>query len=278
MQDLSDNVAAVTGAGSGIGKALAERFAAEGMRLALADRDPVTLAETVGALRDAGNDVAELVTDVRLAPEVAAFADMAFATFGAVDVLCNNAGVFSGGLLWERQPEDFAYALDVNLWGILHGVRSFVPRMIAQAREAHVVNTCSTAGLSGSPLTGPYTISKFAAFAATECLAFDLESVGSSVRAHALCPGPVDTAIASSNSLRPEAYTTVETADSSLIEEVLAGMTAGSIAPGTVADLVVEAIRTDRFCIVTGAATGDALRTRGEELAAGRRPPLAPFA
>ena len=105
---------------------------------------------------------------VRLADEVGALADRVFAEWGQVDLLANNAGVFVGGFLWERPAADLEWVLGVNLWGILHGIRAFVPRMIAQGTEGHIVNTCSIAGLLGTPYAGPYGISKFAALAATE--------------------------------------------------------------------------------------------------------------
>ena len=118
-------------------------------------------------------------------------------------VLCNNAGVFQGGLIWECTDADFEWTLGVNLLGILHGIRAFVPRMLAAGTEGHVVNTISMAGLATTPFSGPYDVSKFAAMAATECLAHDLASVGAPIKVSAVCPGLVDTGISRSRRNRP---------------------------------------------------------------------------
>ena len=142
--------------------------------------------------------------DVSRAGDVDALADAVFARWGRVDVLCNNAGVFVGGLIWDRPVEDFEFVLGANLWGILHGIRAFVPRMLAQDTEGHIVNTSSVAGLLGAPFEAPYAISKFAAFAATESLANDLAAVGSKLRASVLCPGMITTNIVDSDRHRPE--------------------------------------------------------------------------
>src|SRR5690606_26132374 len=131
------------------------------------------------------SDVLVEPLDVTDAAAVDAHAANVFARFDHVDLLCNNAGVFSGGLLWERADADLQFAFGVNVYGILHGVRAFVPHMIERGVLAHVVNTVSVAGLFGSPFAGPYSVSKFAAFAATESLAGDLVASGSAVRAHA---------------------------------------------------------------------------------------------
>src|SRR5262249_53451877 len=154
-----DRVAVVTGAGSGIGRALAQRFAAEGMRVALADVDEAGLAATRDLMIEGGTPpdaVTTRVTDVGAGGAVGALAHHVFGTFGAVHLLCNNAGVFTGGQMWTRPAKDFEWTLRVNLWGVLHGIRAFVPRMIEQDTEGHVVNTCSVNGLFGAPFSGPY--------------------------------------------------------------------------------------------------------------------------
>lgn len=171
ITDFNGKVAVITGAGSGMGRALAVRCAAEGMHVLAADIEDAALTETVTL---AGHDAIGVRTDVADAGSVAALADTAFDTFGAVHLLCNNAGVFQGGLLWERTVADWEWVLGVNVWGIIHGIRSFVPRMIAQGGEGHVVNTSSLAGLVSNAYSGPYTTSKFAALAITEALAHDL--------------------------------------------------------------------------------------------------------
>ena len=281
MKDLVGKVAVVTGAGSGIGRALAQRFAAEGMRVALADVDTGALGDTGRLLIEAGVDPGDVLaqpTDVRLEAEVDALADRVFEEWGQVDVLCNNAGVFVGGFLWERPAADLEFVLGVNLWGILHGIRAFVPRMIAQGTPGHVVDTCSVAGLLGSPYAGPYDISKFAALAATETLAADLEAVGSEIKVTALCPGMVRTGIADDvDAHRPAELRTESTDDQAFVNEALVEVTRQGIDPAEVARMVVDAIRDETFLLLTHAHHAQPLRDRAEELAAGRLPPRGDF-
>ena len=281
MKDLVGRVAVVTGAGSGIGRALARRLAAEGMRVALADVDTAALGDTGRLLIEAGIDPGDVLaqpTDVRLEAEVDALADRVFREWGQVDVLCNNAGVFVGGFLWERPAADLEFVLGVNLWGILHGIRAFVPRMIAQGTPGHVVDTCSVAGLLGSPYAGPYGISKFAALAATETLAADLAAVGSEIKVTALCPGMVRTGIADDvDAHRPAALRTDPTADQAFVNEALVEVTRQGIDPSEVARMVVDAIRDETFLLLTHPHHAQPLRDRAEELAAGRLPPRGDF-
>ncbi len=281
MKDLVGKVAVVTGAGSGIGRAMAQRFAAEGMRVALADVDTAALGDTGRLLVEAGIDPGDLLaqpTDVRLEAEVGALADRVFREWGQVDVLCNNAGVFVGGFLWERPAADLEFVLGVNLWGILHGIRAFLPRMIAAGGPAHVVNTCSVAGLLGSPYAGPYGISKFAALAATEALAADLEAVGSPIKVTALCPGMVRTGIADDvDAHRPASLRVEPTDDQAFVNEALVEVTRQGIDPSEVARMVVGAIRDETFLLLTHAHHGPPLVERATELAAGRLPPRGDF-
>ncbi len=200
MEQLDGKVAVVTGAGSGIGRALVRRFVAEGMRVVAADIEATALAETVDGLAGTSS----FVTDVADFAAVDALAEHAFETFGSADVLCNNAGVFAGGFMWERPPSDFEWTLGVNLWGILNGIRAFVPRMLAAGTEAHIVNTVSMAGMCTNAFSGPYTVSKFAALAATECLAHDLRAIGAPIKVSAVVPAAVDTRIATSSRNRPD--------------------------------------------------------------------------
>src|SRR3954454_9007754 len=203
MEQLQDKGAVVTGAGSGIGRALVRSFAAEGMRVVAADIEATAVAETVDGL----SGTSTFVADVARFDDVDALAEHAYETFGATDVLCNNAGVFAGGFMWQRPPSDFEWTLGVNLWGILHAIRAFVPRMIAAGTPAHIVNTTSMAGMCTNAFSRPYTISKFAAQAATECLAHDLRAISAPIKVSAVVPAAVDTRIAASSRNRPEALT-----------------------------------------------------------------------
>ena len=273
VQDLAGKVAVVTGAGSGIGRSLVGAFAAEGMRVVAADIEAEALHDTesrVGAAIGNGADVVSVRTDVTARDQVEHLASRAYDAFGAVDVLCNNAGVFQGGLLWECTDADFQWTLGVNLWGILHGIRAFVPRVLAAGNDAHIVNTISMAGLASTPFSGPYDVSKFAAMAATECLAHDLATIGAPIRVSAVCPGLVDTGIARSRRNRPVELTTEQHEGGAFVEQALADGTAGSMAPDAVAALVVEAIHEERFLVPTRPSYAQQLTDRAEDLVRGR--------
>ena len=272
MQDLAGKVAVVTGAGSGIGRSLVGAWAAVGMRVVAADIEVHALQET-GTITD--GDVITVPTDVTSRDAVEHLADQAYDAFGAVDVLCNNAGVFQGGVLWECTDADFEWTLGVNLWGILHGIRAFVPRMLAAGTAGHVVNTISMAGLASTPFSGPYNVSKFAAMAATECLAHDLATIGAPIKVSAVCPGLVDTAIARSRRNRPAALVTEQHEGGAFVEQALADGTARGMSPDSVADLVVEAVRAETFLVPTRDSYAQQLTDRAEDLVA-RRVPRSP--
>ncbi|MCU1380177.1 MAG: putative dehydrogenase [Acidimicrobiales bacterium] len=190
MKDLGGKVAVVTGGAGGIGLAMGQRFGQEGMKVVLADSDAETLEQSAAQLEDEGFDVIGVPTDVRDYVQVEALRNRAIETFGAVHVVCNNAGIGAGaeGALWEHELIDWKWALDVNLWGIIHGINAFVPGMVAQG-EGHVVNTSSNNGgiapLPGSP---QYAVTKAGVVTLTECLYSQLQGTG--VGASVLFPGP----------------------------------------------------------------------------------------
>ncbi|MFG1698113.1 SDR family NAD(P)-dependent oxidoreductase [Nonomuraea sp. NPDC049309] len=270
MRELSGKVAVVTGAASGIGRALALRFAAEGMTLMLADVDYGGLAETAAMCGDA--KVLTQITDVSDASSVRHLADRCFGELRAVHVLCNNAGVFQGGHMWTRDEEDFSWLLGVNLWGVLHGIHWFVPRMIEQDTEGHVVNTVSVAGLMVSPGAGGYAMAKHAALAASLALAQDLAAAGSKLRVSALCPGPVRTRIADSDRSRPPTLATTPAADEVAVRERVGKAAERGIEPSEVADLVIEGIREERFLLLTDSSYAASLRRYVDALLSGEVP------
>jgi NAD(P)-dependent dehydrogenase (short-subunit alcohol dehydrogenase family) len=276
MQDFGGKVAVVTGAGSGIGLALASRLSAEGMRVALADLNDTALAKAEAHLVAAGaapDAVLTHVCDVRQEADVAALADHVFAAWGQVDVLCNNAGVFVGGLLWERPPEDLDFVLGVNVRGMLHGVTAFVPRMLVQDTEGHIVNTCSVAGLLAAPFSGPYVASKFAALAVTESLALDLAAIESKLKVTALCPGMVQTNLAAQSlETRPAELASPVTDDAAFMNEILTQYLTEGIKTDDVAGQVIDAIRAEQFLVITHPHHAEALRLRTEQLLAGQLP------
>ncbi len=239
LSQLGGRVAVVTGAGSGIGAALCRRLSAEGMRVVAGDIDPDAVAATASTL----DDGLGVVVDVADVDSVRGFADAAFAAFGQVDLLCNNAGVFQGGLSWERSEDDWNWVLGVNLYGIVHGISSFVPRMIAQGTEGHVVNTASVASFVSGPFSSPYIVSKTAALALSECLAHDLVAVGSQIGVSVLVPSAIDTGIARTARVRPDRYGTDPTPDGALTVEFLEATTSAGLAPEDVTGPVIDAIR-----------------------------------
>ncbi len=253
MQQFEGRVAVVTGGASGIGRALATRFAGEGMRVVLADVERDALEATAAELRDGGAEVLAVETDVSSAESVEALADRAYEAFGAVHVVCNNAGVGGANVAAYRATlADWEWTLGVNLWGVIHGVRAFLPRMLEGGEEGHVVNTASIAGLT--PLAGnaPYGVSKAGVVALSEALYLELERRGAPVRASVLCPGIVNTNILDSGRNRPEALRNPEPPRPDPAQERLRDEFARSaIEPGEVAAKVIEAIRDQRFWILT---------------------------
>lgn len=188
-------------------------------------------------------------------------------------MLCNNAGVFVGGLMWERPTEDIDFVLGVNVKGMLNGIRAFVPRMVVQDTEGHIVNTCSVAGLLAAPFSGPYVTSKFAALAVTEGLALDLAATGAKLKVTALCPGMVQTNLAAQSlETRPADLAVPPTDDATFMHDVLTQYLAEGIDADAVAGLVVDAIRAERFLVLTHPHHADAIRTRTEQLLAGQLP------
>ena len=203
LDGLRGRVAVITGGASGIGRALAERFATAGARLVLADVEEPALAAAGADLRAAGAEVAEVVTDVADPGAVDALADAAYQRFGAVHVVCNNAGVVSTGPSWEQSIEDWQWVLGVDLWGVIHGVRSFVPRMLDGGEPGHIVNTASIAGLLPFPNIAPYDVAKAGVVALSEALHGELRAAGAAIGVSVLCPGVVPTRISESSRNRP---------------------------------------------------------------------------
>jgi len=272
MQDFQDKVAVVTGAASGIGAALAQGFVREGMRVVTADIDLDGAKKTLGSMGVGDDRALAVEVDVSQAESVAALADRSFDAFGQVDLLVNNAGVFQGGLAWERSLEDWDWILGVNVYGIIHGIRSFVPRMIAQDSEGHVVNTASVAAFVGGPTSGPYVVSKCAAFSLTESLAYDLGAVGSKLGASVLTPSTFDTGIAHTARVRPERYGTDPTPDGKGVVEVLSSQIEQGRPPSEIVAPVLEAVRSGTFLIPTMPSYQAQIRNRFEALLDRRLP------
>ena len=277
MDQLNGKCAVVTGAGSGIGQALAHAFAAEGMRVAIADVQADALHDTEAQLRASGATVIAVTVDVSNANAVHEFAACVEREFDGADVVCNNAGVFAGGLTWDRPVADFEWVMGVNFYGILHGIQAFVPGMIERGRPGHVVNTISAAGLFASAYSAPYTASKFAALGLTECLAGELAAAGAPIGVTALCPGAVKTGIASSGRNRPATTVTEMSPESEFVDRMIDENTERGMPPSQAAAMVVDAVRSNRYLQLTGDGYATALRVRVDELLAGDLPSLPPF-
>lgn len=280
MEIVAGDVAVITGAGSGIGRALARHAASLGMRVVAADVEVPKLDETVALITDAGGTAIAVPTDVSVAGSVADLADAAFTTYGAVHLLCNNAGVFSGGMLWERTMADWNWVMGVNLYGIVHAIGAFVPRMIAAGHRSHIVNTASMGGLITNGYSGPYYTSKFAAVGVSECLAHDLRSVGAPVGVSVLVPSLIATSIGSSDRNRPERWIDRDRqrgADEEFVAAALTDSTAAGMAPDEVASIVFAAVAADQFWIPTRPSYHDQIRSRHEDMQALRHPAAPPI-
>jgi len=250
MDSLRDKVAVVTGGGSGIGQALCYRLAAEGMAVVVADVDEVAARAVAEELGARGAQVAAVATDVRDGDQVEALATLAVARFGGVHLVCNNAGVEREGLAWESTVEEWAWVLDVNLWGVIHGIRAFVPRIIASG-GGHVVNTASMAGLVYGSFSPAYTVSKTAVVSLSEVLSLQLRATKAPVGVSVLCPGWVRTGIGDSGRHLP-AGTPVAPANPTLrrVHRGLTRVLRDAMAPESVAEAVITGVLTDRFYLL----------------------------
>jgi NAD(P)-dependent dehydrogenase (short-subunit alcohol dehydrogenase family) len=265
MQDLTDRVAWITGAGSGIGLALAHRLAAERMKLVLVDIDADRLAAAEAALRDHARVVA-IRADVSNADDVVAAARRALDAFGLVHVICNNAGIGgNAGPLWETTEADWQRMIDINLFGVVRGIRALLPPLLASGEPGHVVNTASIAGLTATPYLGAYTASKHAVVALSECLAKELELARANVGVSVVCPGFVKTNITLSHEQK------------SRIAQAFDQMVASGIAAEVVADAIVAAIREPRFYVLTHPHMTKQIEHRMRQILDGKQPGIDPL-
>ena len=276
MKRFEGRTAVITGGASGLGLAMARRFAREGVQLVLADVQADALERTAAEFAAAGTPVLAVRCDVSRPEEVDRLRDEAVARFGAVHILCNNAGVAPGGLAWESTVADWQWCLGVNVYGVIHGLRSFVPLMLAQDDEAHIVNTASVAGLLSPPGMGIYCVSKHAVVTLTECLHHDLAGLSDKVKASVLCPAYVPTGIHDSERNRPEELrnATQEKSEGDMAREAALrhAVQSGRISAEQVADTVFEAVRDDRFYILTHQKIKGAIETRMMDILLERDP------
>lgn len=275
MKTFKDRVAVVTGGASGLGRAMALRFAREGMKIVLADVQADALKKTQMEFEQAGIAVIGVQTDVSKGTAVEALADKAFRAFGGVHVLCNNAGVAPGGTMWEQSEKDWEWVLGVNVWGVIHGIRAFVPKMIQQDTEGHIVNTASVAGLLSPPGMGSYCVSKHSVVTMSECLHQDLVAAGSKLKVSVLCPAYVPTGISDSERNRPALLREdrkKSAADLQHEERLRHAVQSGKISAEQVADIVFQAIEGGKFYILPHQKIKPAIETRMQDILLERTP------
>jgi NAD(P)-dependent dehydrogenase (short-subunit alcohol dehydrogenase family) len=258
MKDFKGKVAVVTGAASGIGYGLAERAAKEGMKVVLADVEEGALGKAEKLIESLGVEVLSVKTDVSKADDVKALVKKTIDTFGAVHLLCNNAGVSAGTTAWQSTLADWRWVLGVNLWGVIYGIHFFVPVMLKQDTECHIVNTASVAGLIGGNGNDPYTVSKHGVVALSEALYRELEQAGSNIGVSVLCPGIIDTNILESERNRPaELQNALDTEQMDISDPKVKAMLQNikeifekGMKPAQVADIVFNAIREKKFYLL----------------------------
>jgi NAD(P)-dependent dehydrogenase (short-subunit alcohol dehydrogenase family) len=275
MKDFAGKVAVITGAGSGFGREFARIGASLGMKLVLADIQADALAATASELQVRGVELIAERVDVSKAEDVERLAQRTKEAFGKVHLLFNNAGVAAGGLVWEHSTRDWEWVLGVNLWGVIHGVRCFVPMMLEQGDECHVVNTASVAGLLSTQLMGVYNVSKHGVVTLTETLYNDLRLKGANVGVTLLCPAFVPTGINESERNRPadELAAGEETESMKAARAAMnKAVTSGKITAGDVANMTFDAIRENRFYVVTHPKILSSVELRLQDIVAQRNP------
>lgn len=251
MYDVNGKTAVITGAASGMGRAMASSFAAAGMAVVLADIEQQRLDTAVAELKAAGHRAIGVRTDVSVEAEIQALAQAALDEFGAIHVVSNNAGIGIGGAVDEMSLDDWKWTIDVDLWSVVYGVRTFLP-ILKEQGEGHITATSSMAGLVAGPVLGAYHVAKHGVVALMDTVRIELKIAKSPVRASVLCPGPIDTDITSSSRNRPAELSDHETSAqeekfwNNLTNELSNGMD-----PAEVGDLVLDAVRNERFWILT---------------------------
>ena len=271
MKELKGKVVAVTGAASGLGRAMALAFADEGMHVALGDVSDAS--DVLAAVEAKGVSAVSVKLDVSKAQDVEAFAQLVDKELGGAQVVCNNAGVSPLGAAWETSLDDWRWIVGVNLWGVIHGVRSFVPRLL-ERNDGHVVNTASVAGIINPPGSGAYNVTKHAVVALSETLHHDLRERGSAVGVSVLCPAYVPTGIANSERNRPAGFeATVKNKEMLAREQMLKkAVASGRLSADDVAKAVVQAVKEDRFYILTHPRIKGAIGARMDDILQDRTP------
>ncbi|MFW9902356.1 MAG: SDR family NAD(P)-dependent oxidoreductase [Candidatus Thorarchaeota archaeon] len=262
MKEFKDKVAVITGGANGIGRGLANTAVKEGMSVVLADIEVDALSKAESELKDLGANILSVITDVTKAEDVEKLAQRAIDTFGKVHLLCNNAGVILPGPMWDHSLSDWQWIINVNFWGVIHGIRNFVPIMLKQHNECHIVNTASLAGLmSGDAGNGIYGATKHAIIALSEALVKELEQANAKIKVSVLCPSFVNTTIMDCERNRPAEYRSPDYMpatekmikkypDSKSTFDFIRRMFEAGLSPDKVGEIVFQAMRDDAFYIL----------------------------
>lgn len=268
-------MAVVTGAASGIGRALAAQCAREGMKVVLADLEEQALRQTEKELRDAGFETLAVPTDVSKEDDVQLLAKVTREFFGGIHLLFNNAGVGAGSMIWNSMKADWKWVMNVNLWGAIHKTQVFVPLMLQQQGESHIIFTASQAGLESGPFNGIYRVTKHALVCFSETLYHELKIMNASIGVSVLCPGFVNTKICDAERNRPAELANPPIGSSpqwEFVDRIMRNAVAAGMDPAEVAALTFTAIRQNRFYILPHPETKPAVRLRMDDILNERNP------
>lgn len=271
MKDLKGKVAVITGAASGFGREFAIACAAEGMKLVLADIDADNIRGTI-ALLPPDAEVLAVACDVSKADSVASLVEQTYVRFGKAHLLFNNAGVSPVGPAWSATLADWQWTLGVNLMGVVHGIHYFVPRMLAQGDECHVVNTASVAGLLSVPASAPYCVSKHGVVTLSEVLHHDLQLFKARIGVSVLCPAFVNTGIKDSGRNRPAELGATNPLAAPFEQQMRKAVESGRLSAAEVARITLDAVKADRFYILTHPKIKGAIETRMRDILDERTP------
>ena len=274
MKEFKDKVAVITGAASGIGRGIANRAVKEGMKVVLADIEAEPLAQAEKELKSLGATVLPVLVDVSKAEDVEILAQKTLDAFGEVHLLCNNAGIAPFGVSWEGTLSDWKWIMDVNLWGVIHGTRTFIPIMLQQDTDCHIVNTASLSGLMANEIgQGMYIATKFGVVGLTEIISKELSLLKSKIKVHTLCPGMVKTNIIDCARNRPaelcdDICDEIDHPELEKIGKAIHELAESGESPDKVGDIVFEAIKKDVFYIFTDTKLSfrRMIQTRHEEI------------
>ncbi len=272
MKNFKDKVAVITGAAGGIGLSIAKRCIKEGMKVVLSDIQEDLLKKVTNELKDTGGDAIFVVCDVAKLENVKNLADQTLKTFGKVNLLVNNAGVIPGINILKNTIKDYEWVMGVNLWGVIYGINTFLPIMLEQSEESHIINTSSFAGIVAG--NGAYAVTKFGVTALSEMMKAQLSSINSKVNVSLLIPGIVDTGIVDSNRNRPKELKNPSKGNRNWDEinkrlEVTRNVYRNSMSPDLVADMVFNAIENDIFYIFTEMGMKNGFEARNKAMESG---------